>query len=75
MTMTFEQVVESIKELSSEQRNIIANLMHRWEVEALRDGIAQDAETSIKAFHRGELKAKPAEKVIEELRLSLEDLS
>ncbi len=47
---------------------IIVNLMHGWEIEALRYEIAQDAKASIKAFHRGELKAKPLEEVIEELR-------
>jgi len=75
MMMTFEQVVETIKELSPEQRKIIITLMHGWEIEALRYDIAQDAKASIKAFHRGELKAKPLEEVIEELRSSVEDLS
>ncbi len=49
-TMPFEQIVKKVKQCSSEQRKILSDLMHRWEIEAVRREIAEEAKKSLELF-------------------------
>ncbi len=40
MAMTFEQVVDTVRQFSPKQREILADLMSKWETEAVRHEIA-----------------------------------
>lgn len=73
MTITFEQVVEMVKEFPAEQQNLLADLMRGWRIDARRREIARDAQESLAAFHQGQLKPQSAAEVIHELQLFLED--
>lgn len=66
--MTFEQVVETVRQFSPEQREILADLIRNWQTEALRYEIAKDARESLAAFRSGQFKPQSAEAVIKELR-------
>ena len=71
MAMTFEQVVELIRQLPDEQQEILIDLIHSWRVEARRREIARDAQESLVAFRSGQLEPQSAQAVIAELRRSL----
>lgn len=73
MTMTFEQVVETIRQFPAEQQDMLINLIHSWRIEAQRREIARDAQESLAAFRSGQLEPQSAQAVITELRQSLED--
>jgi hypothetical protein len=68
MTIVFEEVVETLRELSSEQQDILIELLHNWRAQARRQEIARDAEASLAAFRRGEFVPQSADDVIQELR-------
>ncbi|MCI5148973.1 MAG: hypothetical protein D3916_06225 [Candidatus Electrothrix sp. MAN1_4] len=68
MAMTFEQVVETVRQCSSEQRRGLSDLMRRWEIEAVRREIADDAKKSLELFRRGDFQPQSAQEVIQELR-------
>lgn len=68
MAMTFEQVVETVKQFSPKQREILSDLMSKWETEALRHEIAKNAKESLALFRRGELRSQSAQDAIKELR-------
>lgn len=67
MSMTFEQVVETIRHFSPRQREILADLIHSWDIEAVRHEISRDAKDSLAMFRRGELKSQSAQDAIKEL--------
>ena len=71
MSMTFEQVVELIRQLPDEQQEMLIDLIHSWRTEARRREIARDAQESLAAFHSGQLQPQSAQAVIAELRRSL----
>jgi len=62
MTMMFEQVVETVRQFSPEQREMLADLMHR-KIEASRHEIAKDARESLTAFRSGQFKVQSAKAV------------
>ncbi|MCI5158356.1 MAG: hypothetical protein D3906_07910 [Candidatus Electrothrix sp. AUS1_2] len=69
--MTFEQVVETVRQCSSEQRQVLSDLMRRWEIEAVRREIADNARRSLELFRRGNLRPQSAQEVIQDLRENL----
>jgi ribulose bisphosphate carboxylase small subunit len=73
MTMTFEQVAETVRRFSPEQREMLANLMQGWQTESLRHEIAEDARESLAAFHGGQFEPQSARDVIRELRECVKD--
>lgn len=73
MVMTFEQVVEAVKQFPPEQQEMLIDLIRGWRIQARRLEIAEDAQESLVAFHNGQYEPQPAEAVIAELRQSLED--
>ncbi len=72
MSMTFEEVVETVRQFPAEQREILVDLIRGWRIETRRREIARDAHESLAAFRKGELKPQSARAVIAELQHSLE---
>lgn len=72
MAMTFEQVVETIRQFPAEQQEMLVDLIHGWRTEARRREIARDAQESLAAFRSGQLKPQPAQTAVTELRQLLE---
>ena len=72
MAMTFEQVVEMIRQFPAEQQEMLIDLIRGWRIEARRLEIARDAQESLAAFRSGQLEPQSAQAVISELRQSLE---
>lgn len=68
MAMTFEQVVETIRQFPAEQQEMLIDLMQNWRIESRRREIARDAQVSLSAFRSGQLKPHSAQIVITELR-------
>jgi len=73
MAMTFEQVVETIRQFPAEQQVMILDLIRGWRTETRRREIARDAQESLAAFRSGQLKPQSAQAVIAELRQLLEN--
>jgi hypothetical protein len=73
MAMTFEQVIEMIRQFPDEQQEMLVDLIRGWRTETRRREIARDARESLAAFRSGQLKPQSAQAVITELRQSLED--
>ena len=72
MAMTFEQVVEMIRQFLAEQQEMLTDLIRGWRIETRRREIARDAQESLAAFRSGQLKPQSAQAVISELQQSLE---
>ena len=72
MAMTFEQVVETIKQFPAEQQEMLIDLIRSWSIESQRREIARDAQESLAAFRSGQLEPQSVQAVISELRQSLE---
>lgn len=68
VAMTFEQVVETVRQCSPEQREVLSDLMRKWELEAVRREIAEDAKKSLELFRQGVLRSQSATEAIQELR-------
>jgi len=73
MAMTFEKVVETIKQFPEEQQEMLVDLIHGWRIEARRREIARDAQESLEAFRSGQFELQSAEAVIAELRQLSDD--
>ncbi len=73
VAMTFEQVVETVRQCSPEQRGVLSDLMRKWEIEAVRREIAEDAQKSLELFRQGVLQPQSAKEAIQELRDYLSD--
>jgi hypothetical protein len=73
MAMTFEQVIEMIRQFPDEQQEMLVDLIRGWRTETRRREIARDAQESLAAFRSGQLEPQSAQAVITELRQSLED--
>jgi len=69
--MTFEQVVETIKQFPAEQQDMLVDLIRGWRTKARRREIARDAQGSLTAFRDGQLEPQSAQAAISELRQSL----
>jgi len=73
MAMTFEQVIEMIRQFPDEQQEMVVDLIRGWRTETRRREIARDARESLAAFRSGQFEPQSAQAVITELRQSLED--
>ncbi len=72
MAMTFEQVVEMIRQFPAEQQEMLIELIRGWRIETRRREIARDAQESLAAFRSGQFEPQSAQAVISELEQSLE---
>lgn len=72
MAITFEQVVETVRQFPIEQQEMLIDLIRGWSIEARRIEIARDAQESLAAFRSGQIEPQSAQVVIAELRQALE---
>lgn len=72
-SITLNEIIDSAMQLPAEQREMLVEILTRRQIEERRHEIATDAEESIANYRTGEIKAQTAQKVIRELRQSLED--
>ncbi|NJM78345.1 MAG: hypothetical protein HC852_24410 [Acaryochloridaceae cyanobacterium RU_4_10] len=72
--VTLDQALDTAMQLSSDQQEMLIQILHNRRIETRREEIAQDAKTSIAAFHAGQLKSQTAEEAISELRQSLNNV-
>jgi ABC-type Fe3+-citrate transport system substrate-binding protein len=70
-TITLDQAIDTVMQLSFEQREMLIEIIRRRDIENRRKEIAKEAQESMAAFHAGELKPQPSGEVITELRKSL----
>jgi hypothetical protein len=61
-------------QLPPDQQEMLIQILNNRRIESQREEIAQDAKSSISAFHAGQLTPQTAEKTISELRRSLNDV-
>jgi hypothetical protein len=73
MAMTFEQIVETIRQFPAEQQEMLIDLVRGWRTESRRREIARDAQESLAAFRSGQFEPQSAQAVITELRESWDD--
>jgi hypothetical protein len=69
---TLEQALDAVSQLSSEQQEMLIDIVKHRLIEARRNEIAQNAKEAIAAFHNGELRPQPVDDIIAELRETLE---
>ena len=69
--MTLDQALDAVNELPSEQREMLAEILRKRQIEERRNEIATSARESIDAFRTGGLKPQSADEVIADLRASL----
>lgn len=67
LTVTLDQTLEMAMQLPPEQQEMLVQILNRRRIEARREQMARDAEESIAAYRRGELKAQSVEEAIREL--------
>ncbi|MBN1873594.1 MAG: hypothetical protein JXA33_05140 [Anaerolineae bacterium] len=73
MTITFEQIVDTVREFPIEQQEMLADLLRSWHIQNRRLEIAQDAQESLAAFREGHFKPQSAQEVITELLQEAQD--
>ena len=69
--MTLDQTLDAVNALPPEQREMLAEILRKRQIEEHRNEIAASARASIQAFHADELKPRSADEVIADLRASL----
>lgn len=71
-TVTIDQVLDTIDELSFEQQEMLVDIIYKRLLETRRQKIAQDAQESLNAFHQGQYLAQSADMVLRELHESFD---
>jgi hypothetical protein len=71
---TLDQALDTAMQLPPDQQEMLIQIMKNRRIEARREEIAQEAKSSIAAFHAGQLAPQAAEEAISELRQSLNDI-
>jgi len=72
-TITLDQAIDMAMQLPLEQREMLLQIIRRRDIELRRHEIAKDARASIAAYRAGKINAQSADRVIQELRKTLED--
>jgi hypothetical protein len=72
--VTLDQALDAVMQLPSDQQEMLIQILQNRRIESRREEIAQDAKTSITAFHSGQLNPQTAEEAITELRQSLNNV-
>jgi len=72
-SVTLNQALDAAMQLSSEEREMLLDIIYRREIEARRREIAESARTSIADLRAGKLRFQSANEVIDELRRALAD--
>jgi hypothetical protein len=72
-TITFDQAIETVSQLTFEQQEMLVELFGKRLVEARRQRIAQDAQESLAAFRQGAFTAQSANQLIQTLHESVDE--
>ncbi|PSN15613.1 hypothetical protein C7293_06430 [filamentous cyanobacterium CCT1] len=67
MATSLEDALNTVSQLTPERQAMLVEIIHNRLIEARRE-IAEDAKTSIAAFHEGELQPQSAAAIIAELQ-------
>lgn len=68
--ITLDQAIDTVKQLPTEQQEILIDIFYHRQLEKRRKEIARDAKKSITDFHAGKLQPKSAQEIISELRMT-----
>ena len=74
-TMTLEQALDTIMQLSLEQREVLINIVQHRNIDNRRREMAQNAKLAIADFHAGKFKPQSSKEVITKLRQSLNEVT
>ncbi len=69
---TLDNALDAVMQLSSEQKQMLIEILWRRQIDERRDEIAANAREAISAFHAGTLEPEPVEDLIERLHVSLD---
>ncbi|GAB4441467.1 MAG: hypothetical protein Kow0031_23490 [Anaerolineae bacterium] len=72
-TITLDQAIDTVMQLSIEQREMLIEIIRSRDIEARRKEMAEEARESIAAYRAGEFKSQPLEEILDDLRNSLND--
>lgn len=72
-TITLDQALETVMQLSTDQQDMLVDILHSRRVEQRRREMAADAQVSLTAFHQGKLKPQSVDEIVLELRRALDD--
>lgn len=73
MDIAFEEIVDTVMALPYEQQEMLKELIIKWHIEARREEIARDAQTSLAMVRAGKLKPQSVQTIIAELQQSLNE--
>jgi len=67
--VTLTDVLDAVEQLTDEDQEAFANIIHQRQIERRRDEIARDAQESMAAYRAGLLPSYTVEEAIAELQL------
>jgi len=70
---TLDKALDAVMQLSSEQKQMLIEILWRRQIDERREEIAANAREAISAFHAGNLRPEPVEDIIERLHASLDE--
>jgi hypothetical protein len=70
---TLDNALDAAMQLSSEQKQMLIEIMWRRQIDERREEIAANAREVISRFHAGNLKPEPVDNLIERLHASLDE--
>ncbi len=65
--MTFDKLLDTINQLPFEQQEMLIDISRKRLIEVRRQKIAQNAQESLEAFHKGQLGSQSADQVVQKL--------
>jgi hypothetical protein len=70
--VTLTDVLDAVEQLTDEDQEAFANIIHQRQIERRRDEIARDAQESMAAYRAGLLPSYTVEEAIAELQVIME---
>ncbi len=71
LTLTFDQVLETVTQWPSEQQEVLFEVLHHRQIALRRQEIARNVSDATAAFHRGELQPESVADAIAHLHTFL----
>ncbi len=72
--MTLDQALDTVMQLSLEQREMLINIVQHRDIENRRREMAKEAREAIADFHAGKLKPQSTQEIISTLHQSLNEV-
>ncbi|RKZ80668.1 MAG: hypothetical protein DRR19_23215 [Candidatus Parabeggiatoa sp. nov. 1] len=73
--MTLDKALDTVMQLSLEQREMLINIVQHRDIENRRREMATEAREAIADFHAGKLKPQSTQEIITTLRQSLNEVT